>query len=257
MPDPADAPPSLRGLDLEAHLRDPRRKQRFVTPMFEIIAPRYDRFTRLFSFGMDAAWKAELVERAVPLVAAGDLVLDLACGTGDLALAIAARRPGARVVGIDAARRMIEEARRRAASAGLDVEFRVGDMTALDAADGSTALVTSGYGFRNVPDHRAALREVGRVLRPGGHVLTLDFYRPESPLWRVGFLGYLAAAGNLVGWLWHREPVVYGYIARSIEHFVSARRFAADLDAAGMTTRHVSRWLLGGVALHEARRDGR
>jgi demethylmenaquinone methyltransferase/2-methoxy-6-polyprenyl-1,4-benzoquinol methylase len=252
--------PSLRDLDVDAHLGDPALKQRFVTPMFDIVAPRYDRFTRLFSFGMDRGWKEELLAAAVAdTPAMGAVVLDLACGTGDLAFAAAARLPGARVAGVDASPAMIDaaKARRRAQAGGAagTVAFRVGDMTRLDGvADASVDLVTAGYGFRNVPDFRAALAECARVLKPGGRLLTLDFYRPESAPWRALFLAYLRVAGDVVGWLWHREPVVYGYIARSIDHFVSWREFAAALEQSGFVVERVRRHLLGGIAMHAARR---
>lgn len=251
-------PPTLRGLDVEQHLADPSLKQRFVTPMFDIIAPRYDQFTRLFSFGMDSRWKAELLEDAVAAASAEAVVVDLACGTGDLAFAIAERVAGARVSGVDASARMIEgaKARRRARAGGAAgrVAFRVGDMTRLEMPDRSVDVVTAGYGYRNVPDFRVGLAEAARVLRPGGRLLTLDFYRPLSTLWRVLFLGYLRVAGDLVGWVWHREPVVYGYIARSIDAFVSAAEFSAALDAAGFQVERVSLKLFGGVAIHVARK---
>ena len=255
-----DDPPTLRGLDVEAHLADPALKQRFVTPMFDIVAPRYDQFTRIFSFGMDGRWKGVLLDDAVAAApAAGAVVLDLACGTGDLAFALAERLGGARVTGVDVAPRMIEGAklRRRANAGGAAgrVVFQVGDMMRLAAvADGSVDLVTAGYAFRNVPDYRAALAEAARILRPGGRLLTLDFYRPEPRAWRLLFLGYLRVAGDVVGWLWHREPVIYGYIARSIDHFVSASDFARALEAAGFVVERVERKLLGGVAMHVARR---
>ena len=228
--------------------------------MFDIVATRYDDFTRLFSFGMDRRWKEELLADAVAgAPRTGAVALDLACGTGDLAFAVAGRVAGARVTGVDASAAMIDaaKARRRAqaGSAAGAVAFRVGDMTRLDGvADASVDLVTAGYGFRNVPDFRAALAECARVLRPGGRLLTLDFYRPESALWRALFLGYLRVAGDLVGWLWHREPVVYGYIARSIDHFVSWREFAAALEQSGFVVERVRRHLLGGIAMHAARR---
>jgi demethylmenaquinone methyltransferase/2-methoxy-6-polyprenyl-1,4-benzoquinol methylase len=114
--------------------------------------------------------------------------------------------------------------------------------------------VTAGYALRNVPDFRAALREIARVLRPAGTLLTLDFYRPETAVWRELFLAYLAASGNLVGWAWHGEGVVYGYIARSIRHFVSWQRFSDELAGAGFVVEHVRCKLLGGVAIHRARR---
>ncbi|HJR62832.1 MAG TPA: class I SAM-dependent methyltransferase, partial [Gemmatimonadaceae bacterium] len=99
------ARPALRGLDLDAHLSDPALKQRFVTPLFDLIAPRYDRFTQLFSFGMDRRWKEALLSDVEGSVHAGSRVLDLACGTGDLALELARRTSAGGVAGIDASPR--------------------------------------------------------------------------------------------------------------------------------------------------------
>jgi demethylmenaquinone methyltransferase/2-methoxy-6-polyprenyl-1,4-benzoquinol methylase len=151
---------------------------------------------------------------------------------------------------------MIELARKRATrEAPLNnVEFHVGDMSALDVKSASVDAVTAGYGLRNVPQYESAVREIARVLKPGGVLATLDFYRPESRVWRSLFLAYLNAAGNWVGWLWHREPVVYGYIAPSIDHFVSWQRFSATLEQHGLRVESVRVKLLGGVALHYARR---
>jgi demethylmenaquinone methyltransferase/2-methoxy-6-polyprenyl-1,4-benzoquinol methylase len=248
--------PQLGELDLDAHLRDPELKQQFVTPMFDIIAPRYDRFTRVFSFGMDRRWKAELVAWMRTAIDAESRVLDLACGTGDLAFAAGERATRGSVIGIDASGRMIELARERATREAPrgNVQFRVGDMSALGVDAASVDAITAGYGLRNVPQFESAIREIARVLKPGGVLATLDFYRPESRVWRSLFLTYLKAAGNWVGWLWHREPVVYGYIAPSIDHFVSWQRFSATLEQYGLRVESVRVKLLGGVALHFARR---
>ena len=240
---------ALKGLSLERHLSDPALKQPFVTPMFDIIASRYDEFTRLFSFGLDRRWKAQLLGELSPFVGAHTRALDLACGTGDLAFALAAQ--GARVTGIDASPRMIDAAKVRGAGAP-SVDFVVGDMTALDVPDASVDIVTAGYALRNVPDYERALREIARVLRPGGRLLTLDFYRPENVVWRRALIAYLSAAGNFVGWLWHGEPVVYGYIAHSVDHFISATDFSSALSQQGFTIQRVYRRLLGGIAVHHA-----
>lgn len=264
-------PVRLGDLDLAAHLTDPARKQAFVTPMFDVIAPRYDDFTRLFSFGMDAGWKAAAIRAVTSAVSAtvsptvsasaggGQAVrdvLDLACGTGDLAVGMARALPQSRVTAIDASPRMIEAAVARLHQRDRDlaprVTARVGDMIALDLPDASIDLVTAGYGVRNVPDAATSIREMRRVLRPGGRLMLLDFYRPESALWRSLLLGYLKAAGNVVGWWWHRDPVVYGYIAHSIDHFMSWQACRALLTAEGFRVERVTRYLGGGVARHDA-----
>jgi demethylmenaquinone methyltransferase/2-methoxy-6-polyprenyl-1,4-benzoquinol methylase len=238
--------PTLTGLDLDRHLRDPARKQSYVTTMFEIIAPRYDAFTRAFSFGMDAAWKRELVDAIIARVPPAASIVDLACGTGDLALALSRRLPAVCVEGLDASPRMVALARR------AGVEARVGDMMALPYGNGSADAVTIGYGLRNVPDFHGALRECARVLRPGGVLGCLDFARPENPAWRDVLHGYLSLAGSLYGWWWHGEADVYRYIARSIETFVSHRELAQAMREAGFTVQLERPKLGGGVCLHVA-----
>lgn len=266
---PVTEPGSLEELDLEEHLANPEIRQRFVTRLFDEIAPKYDRFTRVFSLGMDAGWKRELLADIAELVPRGGTMLDLACGTGDLAVGAARAASGVRVTGLDASPRMIAEARERLvrghvnarprnASVSDDVaervEFLVGDMMRLPVPDGTIDAVTVGYGLRNVPEPARAIAEIARALRPGGRVFVLDFYLPGSRLWRALFLWYLRAAGNLVGWLWHREPVVYGYIAPSIARYVTADELARMLARAGLVVERDRRKLFGGIALHTARR---
>jgi demethylmenaquinone methyltransferase / 2-methoxy-6-polyprenyl-1,4-benzoquinol methylase len=247
--------PRLRDLDLARHLADPALKQQFVTPMFDLVAPRYDAFTRVFSFGMDRHWKGAVVQELGEHAAPGARILDLACGTGDLAIAATAAIPLARVVGVDASSRMLDLARSRLAEPATPTFLR-GDMGHLDFADGSIDAITAGYAFRNAPDHRAALREAARVLRPGGAMVTLDFYRPAGALWRGLFLAYLRTAGSAVGWWWHREPLAYGYIAPSIDAFVGCDNFSSDLIEAGFGVRRVRKYLWGGVAIHVGVRCG-
>jgi demethylmenaquinone methyltransferase / 2-methoxy-6-polyprenyl-1,4-benzoquinol methylase len=256
------SPQELGALDLDAFLVDPARKQAFVTPMFEHIAPRYDAFTRLFSFGMDARWKRELMTwfdarapqgRQGPQGPQGCDVLDVACGTGDLALAAAALRPAAKVRGVDAAAGMIALAEQRVTGADTGrVHFATGDLTRLALGDASVDVVLAGYALRNVPRYEDGLAELHRVLRPGGVLLTLDFYRPVLPLWRELFLGYLHVSGSVVGWWWHRSPVIYNYIAHSIRHFTTADAFSVSLQQAGFAPGRRRDYLLGGIALHEA-----
>jgi demethylmenaquinone methyltransferase/2-methoxy-6-polyprenyl-1,4-benzoquinol methylase len=207
---------------------------------------------------MDRGWKAELIAAALSASPAPAMALDLACGTGDLAIDVARAVAGAQVVGVDASREMITLACGRIAAEPGNLASRVtavpGDLGTLPAATASADLVTAGYAFRNGPPLALSLAEAARVLKPGGIIATLDFYRPASALWRTLFLAYLKAAGNVVGWWWHREPVVYGYIAESISVFVTADEFSAALRTAGFEPLECKTKLGGGVALHLARR---
>jgi demethylmenaquinone methyltransferase / 2-methoxy-6-polyprenyl-1,4-benzoquinol methylase len=252
---PAGATDPLARLDaqsIETAFADRERKQAFVTPMFDVIAPRYDQFTRLFSFGMDRAWKAQLINRVRQHVPERATLVDVACGTGDLVADFTDDPRVSQRVGVDASVAMIAAARARH-HAGT-AHFIAGDIMALPLPDASVELLTAGYALRNTPDLDDALGEIARVVTTGGVVAVLDFYRPERLWWRVLFLGYLRVAGDLVGWWWHRRPVVYGYIARSVDAFVSATDFSAALDRAGFDLIDSRRYLLGGIGLHLARR---
>lgn len=243
--------PVVTRANLRAYLGDAARKQQLVTPLFDLIAPRYDRFTRAFSYGLDARWKDELIHRIARDID-GERVdaLDVACGTGDLAIRTALAIPTARVRGIDVSEQMLAIARSRLLSTlHSRVTFERGDLARLDAPSASVDVVTAGYAIRNAPDPRAALGELARVLRPGGRLYLLEFFRPADAVWRVLYLGYLRVAGATVGWLWHRAPAAYEYIAASISQFVTCEEFAAWLTEAGFYVTAVRPKLRGGVAL--------
>ena len=246
-------PGSLRELDVERHLADPGLRQAYVTPMFDLIAPRYDSFTRVFSFGMDRRWKATLVAMAGGAIPRDGTVADVATGTGDLAFALNNARPDLDITATDVSARMLALARGRGErEPAKRVTVSAGDISALPFAAASLDAVTAGYALRNTPDWRASIAELARVIRPSGHLFTLDFYLPPSPAWRATFLGWLSVAGNAVGWWWHREPMAYGYIARSIAHFTTAGDFSATLERSGFTVAATRLRLSGGIALHHA-----
>jgi len=245
----------LGELDVEEYLSNPDLKQAYVTPVFDLIAPRYDAFTRGFSLGMDRHWKRNLVERAAAAVTLNGRVADLASGTGDLAFGLGRARRDVHVTAVDISPRMLALARARQAGdqgGATNEAITAGDLNALALATGSCDAITAGYAVRNAPDWRGAVAEAARVLRPGGHLFTLDFYRPESRIWRALFLRWLWTAGRIVGWVWHREPMAYGYIARSVDHFVSWRQFAKALDESAFRVVSVHRYLGGGIAFHHA-----
>ena len=231
---------------LDAAFASPDSKRRYVGQLFHTIAGRYDLITELLSFGLDRRWKARTVGLARPVE--GRLALDLACGTGDLAFALA--DDGARVVGLDLTARMVELARRRR----RDVRFVVGDMGALPFPSASVDIVTTGYGLRNVPDLPSAIREIHRVLLPGGTFVSLDFNRPSNPVVRSIYLGYLWIAGSALGWGLHRDPDTYRYIPASIRRYPGAAGVVALLRDAGFAQAAWTPVLGGLMAIHVARR---
>ena len=244
---------------LEPSLESPDRKRRYVRRMFATIADRYDLITVLLSFGRDRGWKRRLVELAAP--GPGDRVLDLACGTGDIAFE--SRRRGARVVGLDITERMIELARQRASALSTSTStstmsrqpsWIVADMCALPVTAAAVTVVTTGYGLRNVPDLPQALGEIHRVLAPGGRIVSLDFDRPDAAWLRAIYLNYLHVIGGALGWLLHRDPDTYRYIPASIRRYPGARAVADMMRALGFSdVRHVR--VLGGLmAIHIARK---
>ena len=245
---------TARGERLSDALSTPDRKARYVARLFATIADRYDLITRLLSYGRDQHWKRRLIATAA--IAPGERVLDLACGTGDLAFEAAAR--GARVIGLDLTPRMVQLARVRAkddARAGMaGITFMVGDMMSLPIADASIDVITTGYGLRNVPVLDESIREIHRVLKPGGRLLSLDFNRPSSAPLRAAYLSYLTVVGSTVGWALHGDPDTYRYIPESIKRYPGAEAVVHRLRDAGFGE---ARWeaVLGGLmAIHVAKK---
>ena len=235
---------------LEGAFAAPQSKRRYVRGLFATIADRYDLITVLLSFGRDRHWKFRLLD--LLKIRPGWRVLDLACGTGDLAFGAASR--GASTVGLDITFRMVELARAKEKTTP-EVDFRgapgendprglmtwlVGDMTDLPIMNASVDAVTTGYGLRNVPDLPRAIAEIHRVLKPGGWIGSLDFDRPETPWIRAIYLAYLTVVGSTLGWVLHRDPDTYRYIPASIRHYPGARGVAVMMRDMGFTdVRHV------------------
>jgi demethylmenaquinone methyltransferase/2-methoxy-6-polyprenyl-1,4-benzoquinol methylase len=240
-------------MSVRDRIATPDGKRRYVRALFATIAERYDFITVMLSYGQDRRWKRRLVDLAAP--PPGARALDLATGTGDIAFALARR--GSRVVGLDITLRMIELAREKRARgapacACLEPRFVQGDMLALPFAAASFDIVTTGYGLRNVPDLAMAIEEIGRVLTPGGQVLSLDFNRPSNVIVRSAYLAYLTIVGGALGWILHRDPDTYRYIPASIRQYPGARAVAQLFEARGFS--HVRCYpVLGGLmTIHHA-----
>lgn len=231
---------------LREALAAPDSKSRYVRRLFDRIAGRYDLITRLLSFGLDRGWKARVA--ALSAARPGLRALDLACGTGDIAFALAAR--GAHVVALDITYRMLQLARRKRGGP----LFVTGDMLALPFGDGAFDIVTTGYGLRNVPDISSAISEARRVLQPGGTFLSLDFNRPANPVVRGAYLAYLTAVGSALGYMLHRDPDTYRYIPESIRRYPGAFEVNAIIRRAGFSQSEYLPVLGGLMAIHHARR---
>ena len=219
--------------------------------MFDHIAHRYDLLNRVMSMGIDKSWRRRTV-RALSL-SAGARVLDLATGTGDLAIEIARSEPTTHVVGLDPSEGMLECGREKVTRAGLAdrVELVSGDAQQLPFGDDSFHGVTIAFGIRNVPDRAKALREMARVTRPGGHVAILELSEP-----RGGVMGPLARfhVHTVIPWVGSilsgaRE---YRYLQQSIAAFPPAEQFADLMRESGLEMLDVVRLTFGTCHLYVA-----
>jgi demethylmenaquinone methyltransferase/2-methoxy-6-polyprenyl-1,4-benzoquinol methylase len=210
-----------------------------VRSMFDRIAPVYDAMNRVMTLGLDQRWR-RLAVRLV--VRPGDRVLDGCCGTGDLA--IAARKAGAEVVGLDFSPAMLERARRKAP----EVEWVQGDLLELQFEDASFDAATVGFGVRNVADLERGLAELRRVLRPGGRVAILEITTPRGPLkpfYKLWFDVLIPLAGKILP-----GGKAYTYLPASVRRFPGPEALAALLEGRGFTAVEFRRLAGGIVALH-------
>jgi len=195
-----------------------------VRAMFDRIAPRYDQLNRLLSAGLDQRWRREALDRI--RVGEGDRVLDLACGTGDLAELSVAR--GARVIGVDFAFEMLCAARRR----GIETALLQADGEALPLPDAWATVVTCGFALRNFVSLPAVFRELARVLEPGGRAAFIEVDRPRPALIRAVHALYFDRVVPLVGGMLS-DRSAYAYLPKSTVYLPPTRELLALLEAAG------------------------
>jgi demethylmenaquinone methyltransferase/2-methoxy-6-polyprenyl-1,4-benzoquinol methylase len=206
-----------------------------VREMFTAIAPRYDLLNHLLSFNIDRIWWRKTARTFAHILRRDDAAaLDLCCGTGDMALALARARRGSRaqITGVDFSAAMLERARQKSADRFPDLQWLEADALHLPVPDASFDLVVSAFGFRNLANYQAGLREIARVLKPGGQVGILEFGRPRGisgALYKVYFRRVLPRVGSFISGV--RGP--YQYLPDSVERFPSNEGLVAMMRDVG------------------------
>jgi demethylmenaquinone methyltransferase / 2-methoxy-6-polyprenyl-1,4-benzoquinol methylase len=235
---------------------------RKVREMFTQIAPRYDLLNHLLSLQLDRLWRKRVARQLRPILARPDArVLDLCCGTGDLAFALV-REGKARIYGADFAHPMLVRARQKnALLAGNSVQpaqnhvpFLEADALRLPFADGSFDLVTTAFGFRNLANYEAGLRETQRILKPGGALAILEFTEPPDDFVGNVFRWYYRNVLPRIGALISGDSSAYAYLPKSVARFFRPPELASLMSSVGFDSVDFKVWTFGTVALHTALR---
>ncbi len=227
---------------------DEEQAARWVREMFGRVAHCYDRANHMLSLNLDRGWRRKTVERVRDVMAVpGASVLDLCCGTGDLTLALSRERGGA-VMGSDYSRPMLNGAAKK--DAGLLFEA---DALSLPLPDESVDLVTCAFGFRNLVDYDAGLRELRRVIRPRGMAAILEFSHPPGRIFGALYEFYSLRVLPKVGGMISGDAAAYSYLQTSVKKFPGAEELARRMEEAGFEQGGFERMTGGIVALHTGR----
>jgi demethylmenaquinone methyltransferase/2-methoxy-6-polyprenyl-1,4-benzoquinol methylase len=258
-----DAPAPVRGSRPDG-ARDEREAGARVREMFGHIAPRYDFLNHFLSLSFDRIWRRRTAKRFSAILARPDArVLDLCCGTGDLAFALSRRRAEllaksdsrCSIVGSDFAIPMVELASGKGRAAGLPAVFLAGDALSLPFSDASFDLVTAGFGFRNLANYDRGLREIARVLKPGGEVGLLEFSDPRNGIGAAAFRFYFRHILPRIGGAISGNATAYSYLPNSVMKFPSPAELAQWMERAGFADVDFKLWNFGSVALHTGRKS--
>jgi demethylmenaquinone methyltransferase/2-methoxy-6-polyprenyl-1,4-benzoquinol methylase len=223
---------------------------RWVRDMFGRVAGRYDLLNHLLSFNLDKRWRSRTVERVAPILSRpGARVLDLCCGTGDVLLALEARR-GSPALGSDFCHPMLVEAARKLGRQGLCSPLFEADALALPLAPDSLDLITTAFGFRNFANYEKGLEELLRVLKPGGVAAILEFSQPTNPVFGAFYGFFSNRVLPFVGGVVSGSRDAYSYLPESIKKFPGAEELASAMRSAGFSKVEFDRMTGGAVALH-------
>ena len=221
-----------------------------VRAMFTRIAGRYDLMNALMTGGRHHAWRAVAARETV--AAPPGPVLDLATGTGDLALSVRALDPRRLVIGADFAEAMLQRASLKPPVRAAHIRLLAADALSLPFRDGTFAAVTSAFLLRNLEDLQRGLSEMRRITKPGGRVVTLEITRPAVPIWSQVFGVYFHRVVPTVGALVAGDRHAYTYLPRSVDRFVSPDALSNLMRAVGFREACFRRLGLGTIAIHTA-----
>lgn len=235
--------------DFDAKTLSPEEKEALVYDVFQNISETYDRANDVISLGMHRLWKRAMLRRIQALNPTD--ILDVASGTGDIALALAEKNPQAHVVGSDLSENMLNVARRRGEAAGLaNIEFRVENAMQLGLADETFDVAVVSFGLRNMPSYEQVLAEMTRVLRPGGTLFCIDSSYPTNPIIKPFFRFYFKYIMPLLGTLIAHAPKEYKWLNASTEAFVSKDELAGLMRKVGLQEVSFKSHMFGGAATH-------
>ena len=218
-----------------------------VNDLFAAIARRYDLLNDLQSFGLHRRWKRRVA--ALAAAAPGTRALDLCCGTGDIAFALARR--GAETTGLDFSEKMLEVAAARHFKSPIsNLKFIQGDAQQIPFPDNSFDIVTVGYGLRNLASWERGLDEMFRMARPGARLIVLDFGKPPNALWRKIYFTHLKISVPLIGWLFCGNARAYAYILESLKHYPAQLAVAEKMRVLKLANGRVINLLGGAMAIN-------
>ena len=207
---------SKESVELNSQIKE---KSFYVKDMFSAIAPKYDFFNDVISFGMHRRWKNFVIKKAG--LKAGDNALDICTGTGDIAFKLLEKVGNSgKVTGLDFVQEMLDVATQRAKENGKDnLSFKLGDAMELPFEDNTFDAVTVGYGLRNVTDIPKAIREMVRVAKPGGRIISLDLGKPKIPVYRELYYFYFYKIMPIITSFFQGKKDAYNYLPNSLNEF--------------------------------------
>ncbi|MBP1932880.1 demethylmenaquinone methyltransferase [Ammoniphilus resinae] len=239
-----------------SYLPSKDKKETYVRELFNTISNGYDRTNKMMSLGRDERWRELVVKRAQ--VKPGQTILDVCCGTAKLTMKLAeAVGPGGKVIGLDFSENMIEVGKENISSSPHRdiIELMQGNAMALPFEDQQFDAVTVAWGLRNVPELEVALKEMIRVLKPGGMLVSLDMSKPSAPVFKQAYWLYFEKLVPLIGKFGAGKSSAYRYFCESAKAFPDARKLTQIFARNGLTETRYKNVMGGTLAIVEGKKE--